>query len=174
MVVRHFTGVRNKLYMFIINKILTRWTEKNFRIKRNLLRKMGHEVGDNTRIVSPVRITSTVCRISIGRDCFVGTNFTVHGNGCVRIGDQCDIAPDVTFLTGGHAIGASERRAGEGEKYQITVGNGVWIGARSTLFNNIHVDDSSIVAACSCVNKSVPKNQLFGGVPAKFIKYLNE
>lgn len=39
--------------------------------------------------------TGTLC---IGANCWIGRNLTVHGNGSVIIGDNCDIAPDVTFL----------------------------------------------------------------------------
>ena len=77
----------------------------------------------------------------------------MHGNGTVVIGNNCDIAPDVTFLTGGHQIGNAERRAGAGETYQITVGSGVWIGARATILLNTVIG---------------------GGVPARVIKELED
>ena len=140
-----------------------------FKRKRNLLRSIGWQIGDGTRIVGPITNTGTV---QIGKDCWIGRDFTVNGNGAVIIGDRCDIAPQVTFLTGGHEIGTEERRAGKGEKYTVTVGNGCWIGARSTLGRNVTVGDSTVIAACACVMKDIPDNVLAGGVPAKVIRKL--
>ena len=138
-----------------------------FKRKRKLLRSIGWQIGEGTRIVGPITNTGTV---QIGKDCWIGRDFTVNGNGHVVIGDNCDIAPQVTFLTGGHEIGGPDRRAGKGEKYTVTVGNGCWIGARSTLGRNITVGDSTVIAACACVMKDIPDNVLAGGVPAKVIR----
>lgn len=137
--------------------------------KRKLLRSIGWQIGEGTRIVGPITNTGTV---KIGKDCWIGRGFTVEGNGHVIIGDNCDIAPQVTFLTGGHAIGDESRRAGPGEKYTVTVGSGTWIGARSTLGRNITVGESAVIAACACVMKDIPDNVLAGGVPAKVIRKL--
>jgi acetyltransferase-like isoleucine patch superfamily enzyme len=90
--------------------------------------------------------------------------------GQVTIGDNCDIAPDVTFLTGGHQMGDHSRRAGKGESYHITVGSGVWIGGRATLLLNTSIGDGSMIAACACVSKDVPADTLVAGVPAKVMK----
>ena len=104
----------------------------------------------------------------------IGCNLTVHGNGTVTIGDNCDIAPDVTFLTGGHQMGDHSRRAGKGESYHITVGSGVWIGGRVTLLLNTSIGDGSMIAACACVPKDVPADTMVAGVPAKVMKELED
>lgn len=151
----------------VVNHFLT--GTKFFALKRKLLCSIGYEIGENTKIVGPIMNTG---HISVGRNCWIGRNLTVHGNGSVIIGDNCDIAPDVMFLTGGHRIGDAARRAGQGETYTITVGNGVWIGARSTMMKNISVGDGAVVAACACVTADVPENMVVGGVPAATIKEL--
>lgn len=130
---------------------------------------MGHEIGEGTKIVGPVYCTG---RMVIGRDCWIGRNMTVGGNACVIIGDRCDIAPDVTFQTGGHRIGAHERRAGEGFCRDIVVGSGCWLGVRSTVLGGVTIHDGSAVAACACVNRDVEADTLVGGVPARQIRKL--
>ena len=94
----------------------------------------------------------------------------INGNGCVIIGNNCDIAPEVTFHTGGHAIGTSDRRAGEGEIYTQSVGHGTWIGGRVTIINQTKIGNLCVVASCACVTKDVADNTLVGGVPAKVIR----
>lgn len=142
-----------------------------FPLKRKLLRSIGCQIGENTKVVGPLYNTG---KLLIGDNCWIGKNLTVHGNGTVRIGDNCDIAPDVTFLTGGHRIGSAEHRAGPGETYQIAVGNGAWIGARATVTMNTAIGDGAVIAACACVIRDVPDNTLVGGVPAKIIKELED
>ena len=107
---------------------------------------LGFEIGEGTKIVGPIYCTG---KLTVGKQCWLGTGLTVHGNGNVVIGDCCDIAPEAAFLTGGHAIGNNERRAGEGETYRITVGDGVWIGARATLMKDITIGDGAVIAACA-------------------------
>lgn len=154
--------------MFAVNHIFcgTRF----FGIKHRLLRWIGWEIGSNTKIVAPLYNTG---KLRIGDDCWIGRGLTVHGNGTVTIGDRCDIAPDVTFLTGGHRIGDARRRAGDGERYSISVGSGTWIGARTTILGNTHIGQGCVIAACACVTKNVADHQLAGGVPARAIRELD-
>lgn len=158
---------KRKLCLFLVNKVL-RGT-KYFALKRILLNYIGFQIGHNTKVVGPVECSG---KLKVGDNCWIGKNLIINGNGLVEIGDNCDIAPEVTFLTGGHEIGDAHRRAGRGEIYSITVGNGVWIGARSTLMKNITVGNGAIVAACACVHKSVQDNEMVGGIPARVIRKL--
>ncbi len=163
-----FKKLRKRWKMFLINKVYvgTRFFAK----KRKLLISLGYQVGVGTKIVGPFYCTGN---LTIGSNCWIGRNFTVHGNGTVVIGDNCDIAPDVTFSTGGHKVGSAERRAGEGETYNQTVGNGCWIGCRALIINNINIGKSCVIAAGACVVKDVEDNVLVGGVPARIIKKLS-
>jgi maltose O-acetyltransferase len=157
-----------RLYaMFAVNHIYA--GTACFKRKRNLLRWAGYEIGENTRIAGPIYSSAD---LKIGSNCWIGRNFSANGNGSVTIGDNCDIAPDVSFLTGGHEIGAAEQRAGKGEKYHITVGDGTWICARATIGKSITVGSGCVVAAAACVLKDVPSNTMVGGVPAKIIREL--
>ena len=139
--------------------------------KRIVLHMVNHTLAGTRFFAGPIHNTGTLC---IGANCWVGCNLTVSGNGTVTIGDNCDIAPDVTFLTGGHRIGSHARRAGEGETYRISVGNGVWIGAHATVLNNIGIGDGSVIAACACVRRDVPADTMVAGVPARVIKELED
>lgn len=154
--------------MFCVNHILAGTFA--YPLKRKLLRSAGYEIGENTRIAGPFFCTGT---LKIGKDCWIGRDFRVEGNGIVEIGDRCDVAPGVMFLTGGHEIGSADRRAGKGAHYRICVGDGVWIGARATLARNIIVGEGSAIAACAYVGKDVPRNSLVGGVPARIIRELD-
>lgn len=159
------TGIKRRVLMFCVNRILP--GTLFFSAKRHLLNAAGHAVGPGTRVVGPVFCTG---RLITGRDCWVGQDLRIQGNGIVELGDCCDLAPEVTFLTGGHRIGSASRRAGEGETYRIRVEDGCWIGARATVGRNVILGKGSVVAACACVMSDVPANTLVGGVPARCIR----
>lgn len=164
-----FKSIKRKLNLFLVNRIFV--GTHYYEIKRRLLISIGYDIGNNTKIVGPIYNTA---KLIIGNDCWVGKKLTINGNGTVIIEDNCDIAPEVTFLTGGHKIGNCERRAGIGEKYSILVKRGTWIGARSTLGKNIIIGKACVVGACACVLENVEDNCLVGGVPAKVIRKLND
>ena len=157
--------------MFLVNKVFEGTRLETFPIKRKLLNTIGFSIGEGTKVVGPIECTGI---LTVGRDCWIGKNLKVNGNGTVVIGDNCDIAPEVTFQTGGHEIGSAERRAGKGVIAHQIVGNGVWIGGRVTIIGNTRIGDSSVIAGCACVVKDVEPNVLVGGVPAKVIKRLDD
>lgn len=168
---RLFRSIKRKTCLFLVNKVMAGTRPCFFEPKRRLLNALGHSIGDGTKIVGPIE---TYSMLTIGRNCWIGKNLKVNGNGSVIIGDCVDIAPEVTFQTGGHEIGHSERRAGRGLTSNQVVGNGVWIGGRATIIGNVSVSDGSVIAGCACVVNNVPPNVLVGGVPAKIIRSLDE
>lgn len=162
--------LEKKICRFLVNKIYVGADKKNFEKKRRLLIRLGYEIGENTKVVGPILSHNP---IKIGKNCWIGANLTVYGIGNVSIGDNCDLAPDIIFLTGGHNIGDHSRRAGHGQIYSIHVNDGVWIGARSTIGKNVTIADGSIIAACACVMQNVESDTLVGGVPARVIRKLD-
>lgn len=162
-------GIKRKIWLFLVNRVYVGTSQ--YEKKRLLMEKLGHEIGKGTKIVGPVFCTG---KLIIGEECWIGKNLIVNGNGTVKIGDNCDIAPEVAFQTGGHEIGTVERRAGKGFNKEIKIGNSCWIGARCTILGGVNIEDSCVVAACACVCKDIEKNSLVGGVPAKLIRKLEE
>ena len=142
-----------------------------FALKRILLRIAGYQIGQGTKVVGPVFCTG---KLTVGEHCWVGRDLKIYGNGEVIIGNSCDLGPEVTFLTGGHAIGDAGRRAGRGESYCIRVEDGCWLGAKTTLLGSITMGMGSVLAACGCAVRDIPPNTLAAGVPAKEIRRLHE
>lgn len=153
-------NITRKLAIAIIN---TFFCGNHFwRIKRGLMRLAGADIGKNTKIVGPLYCSS---RLSIGENCWIGLGFSAYGNGSVKIGNDCDLAPEVSFVTGSHEIGGHERRAGKGMAMSIEIGNGCWIGTRATILGNTVIKDGCVVGSCAIVNKSFEEDSLIVGVP---------
>ena len=160
--------MKKRIGFFLINHVYC--GTRHFEKKRKILNKMGFSIGEGTKVVGPIECTAS---LTIGKNCWIGKNFYCNGKGSVEIGDNCDIAPEVTFQTGGHEIGPSEHRAGKGLKFTQIVGDGTWIGGRSTILGNTRIGSGVVVAGCACVVRDVPSNVLAGGVPAKIIRVLD-
>lgn len=166
----HLWGTYKRFTLYRVNVLLAGTKAKNFKKKRRLLNQLDNfDIGEGTKIVGPIEVLG---HLKVGKDTWIGKNLRVNGNGTVTIGDNCDLGPEVTFQTGGHEIGDATRRAGAGTVMHQTVGNGTWIGGRSTILNNVTIGDSCVVTGCACVTKDVAPNTLVGGVPAKLIREL--
>ena len=103
-----------------------------------------------------------------------GVIFYTHPNAPIMFESNCDIGPEVVFITGGHVIGNLSRRAGEGTAKPIMVGKGVWIGARSVILGGVTIGEGCVIAAGSVVTKNTPSNVLIAGVPARIKRHLSQ
>jgi maltose O-acetyltransferase len=151
-------------------------TTRLFAVKRIALIVLGYKIGLRTRICGRVRIHGNGS-LSIGNDSWIGIGceFFITPEAGVTIGDQCDIAPHVHFITGTHDMGGPERRAGTGRSLPIMISDGTWIGTRSTILPGAVVGAASMVAAGAVVpGKCYPEHALLAGVPAVVKKSLND
>lgn len=48
--------------------------------------------------------------------------------------------------------------------------DGVWIGAHVVVLRGVRIGSRSIIAAGAVVTRDVPSNEIWGGVPARFIR----
>lgn len=59
----------------------------------------------------------------------------------------------------------------QGRKWDLVVGNDVWIGTRVTLLGALHIGDGAIIGTGSVVTKDVPPYAVVAGNPAKILHY---
>lgn len=106
--------------------------------------------------------------IKLGKNVFINHACTFLDLGGITIEDDVQIGPKVNLITENHPVDPSKR------KYLdlkcIRIKRNAWIGAGATILPGVTIGENSIVAAGAVVNKDVPANSIFGGVPAKFIK----
>ncbi len=57
------------------------------------------------------------------------------------------------------------------ERKQIYIGNDVFIGVNVTILDGVNISDGAIIAAGAVVVCDVPPYAIFGGIPAKLIKF---
>ena len=164
-------AIRRKLILGITNGLLA--GTRFFSLKRWLLNRLpGVELKKNVRVVAPIRITAS---LKVGENTWIGHDFSVEGNGAVHIGARTSVAPYVILFTGAHEIGDHSERAGKGCTGEIHVGNGCWICGAARLLPGAVVSDGAVLAAGAVLpGITVPPDTLYGGVPARLIKNLEQ
>jgi acetyltransferase-like isoleucine patch superfamily enzyme len=109
--------------------------------------------------------------ILIGDRGFIGRGCEFNISDSIVIGADCLIASGAKFIDHNHGIASSEvMRTQRAPSAPITIGNDVWIGANACILAGVSIGDGSVVAAGAVVTRSIPAYEIWGGVPAKFIK----
>ncbi len=88
----------------------------------------------------------------------------------IDLGSRCDVAPEVSFINGTHAAGAHARRAGAEAAGDIRIGDGCWIGTRTTVLGGVTIGTGSVVAAGALLRSSFPEDSYLADVPAALKK----
>jgi acetyltransferase-like isoleucine patch superfamily enzyme len=108
-------------------------------------------------------------KMELGEKSVIGYNSFIQCTGNLTIGKGSLLGPHVCYITSNHSY--------EGElikqpliRGSILIGNNVWIGANVTIAHNIRINNNTVVGANSFVNKSIPFHEVWGGVPAKYLK----
>ena len=91
----------------------------------------------------------------IGEFTYVNCSNRVEIHDNVQIGSHCSIYSNSTI---------------DNKKGPVVLKKNCKIGTHSTIMPNISVGENSIVAAYSFVTKDIPDNQIWSGIPAKYIK----
>ncbi|MHB1137095.1 MAG: acyltransferase [Coriobacteriia bacterium] len=93
----------------------------------------------------------------------------------ITMGNNVHITRGVEFITHDGAVLILRQEVPDLEITKpITIGNDVYIGLNSILLPGSTIGDRCIVAAGSVVSGKVPSGSVVGGVPARFIKTVDE
>src|ERR1700733_9484650 len=133
---------------------------------------IGKQVDDSFPLIPPFYTTGGP-DLRPGRNVFVNQNCTFYDLGGLDIADDVLIGPNVSLITSGHPLEPSRRRAFTVAK-PIVIERNVWIAAGATIIGGVTVGENSVVAAGAVVTKSVPRNSLVGGSPARVIRSIAE
>jgi len=109
--------------------------------------------------------------IHLGKNVFINAGCKFQDQGGIYIGDDVLIGHNVVIATLNHNLNPQKR--GNLIPSAIHIGNKVWIGSNSTILSGVTIGDGAVIASGAVVNRDVPENCVFGGVPAKFIKKID-
>lgn len=146
------------------------------RLRMEVLRRVGFRLGPGTMFFGMPVLTgigNIYERLTMGRECLVSWGCYFDLQGPIRVGDRVGFSPQISVLTSSHEIGSPYNRVGQLHALQVTIEDGVWLGARCTIMPGVTIHRGAVVAAGAVVTKDVPANSVVGGVPAKVIRELN-
>lgn len=102
----------------------------------------------------------------------IGKNVVIDSNNprLITIESKVYITHGCTILT--HFLDTTKKKT-QFYTGPVSFGENCFLGCNTVICAPVRIGCNSIVAAGSIVTKDIPDNQLWGGVPAKFIKNLN-
>lgn len=113
---------------------------------------------DNTGIGTGAYITATNAKFIVKGRCAIAENLTVHTGNHAR-------------MVGRYVTDIKDSFKPKGLDKDVVIENDVWVGCNVTLLAGVHIGRGATIAAGAVVTKDVPPYCIFGGVPAKVIKF---
>lgn len=132
---------------------------------------IGRDVDSSFRMFPPF-YTDCGKNIVVGKNVFINSGCRFQDQGGIRIGNDTLIGHNVVITTINHDFNPKNRASMK--LSPVIIGDNVWIGASVTIVPGVTIGDNAIIAAGAVVTKNVEPNTVVGGVPAKFIKNIDE
>lgn len=131
-----------------------------------------------------VRKAAFIGNAVIGRNVVLGRGTYINSGtiASATIGDYCSIAYGVMIGPTEHKVDYWTTSPYEAidngfledaviEKINNPViGDGVWIGAHSIILKGVKINNGAVIAAGAVVVSDIPSNEVWGGVPARFLR----
>ena len=137
---------------------------------RELFSKLTESEIDETFGLFPPFYTDCGKNIKIGKNVFINACCRFQDQGGIEIGDGSLIGHNTTIATLNHDFNPAKRQ--NLTPRPVKIGKNVWIGSDCTILPGVEIGDGAIIGAGSVVTKSVPKNTIAVGNPARVIKEL--
>lgn len=112
--------------------------------------------------------------IEVGESFFANYNCTIIDVAKVKIGDNCQLAPNVSIYTAGHPVHPDSRNSLYEYGIGVTIGDNVWIGGNTVILPGVHIGSNTVIGAGSVVTKDIPDWVIAAGNPCRVIRKITE
>lgn len=112
--------------------------------------------------------------IEVGKNFFANYNCTILDVAKVKIGDNCQLAPNVAIYTAGHPVHPDTRNTMYEYGIEIVIGDNVWIGGNTVICPGVHIGNNVVIGAGSVVTKDIPEWCIAAGNPCRVIRKITE
>ena len=139
------------------------------RIVRKLLGK-----SDGTAFINPPFYCDYGSHIEVGKNFFANYNCILLDVGYIRIGDNVQLAPNVSIYTAGHPVHPATRNTLYEYGIDVTIGDNVWVGGNVVICPGVTIGDNAVIGAGSVVTKDIPPWTVAAGNPCRVIRKITE
>ena len=112
--------------------------------------------------------------IEVGKNFFANYNCTIIDVAKVKVGDNCQMAPNVAVYTAGHPIHPVSRNSLYEYGISVTIGDNVWIGGNTVIMPGVHIGSNTVIGAGSVVTKDIPDWVVAAGNPCRVIRQITD
>lgn len=112
--------------------------------------------------------------IEVGKNFFANYNCTILDVAKVKIGDNCQFAPNVAIYTAGHPLHPVSRNSMFEYGIEVVIGDNVWIGGNTVILPGVHIGNNTVIGAGSVVTKDIPDWVVAAGNPCRVIRNITE
>lgn len=112
--------------------------------------------------------------IEVGKNFFANYNCTILDVAKVTIGDNCQMAPNVSIYTAGHPVHPFSRNSLYEYGKAVTIGDNVWIGGNTVICPGVTIGDNTVIGAGSVVTKDIPDWSVAAGNPCRVIRKITD
>lgn len=112
--------------------------------------------------------------IETGKNFFANYNCTILDVAKVKIGDYCQMAPNVAIYTAGHPIHPITRNSMYEYGKEVVIGDNVWIGGNAVICPGVHIGNHVVIGAGSVVTKDIPDWSVAAGNPCRVIRQITD
>ncbi len=112
--------------------------------------------------------------LKVGKNFFANYNCTILDVAEVRIGDNCQMAPNVAIYTAGHPVHPDTRNSMYEYGKAVTIGDNVWIGGSTVICPGVSIGDNVVIGAGSVVTKDIPEWTIAAGNPCRVIRQITD
>lgn len=156
--------------------VLTNWLPDNIvflRLRGWLAHFFIGKCGKDLRLGRNVTFYNPA-NIAIGSNVYIAYGCWFSANATITIEDEVTIGPYNVFASGNHSLKNGSFRYGESIGRAIRIEKGCWIGAHCTITAGSTIRKSTCIGANSITRNEIQDRSLYAGIPAKFIKKLEE
>ncbi len=152
----------------IVRKIKTIYVNQVYQEYRRL-----YNIDDTFRFNGEKILFGGKGKIICKANSYIGDNSSISSNEgyFVEIGKNCAISHNVKFYNNSYISDADFNKEKRPTKYgNITIGDGVWIGANVLILPGVIIGKNTVIGANSVVRTDMPENSIASGIPCKVIR----
>ena len=139
------------LWILVSGVFFQTWFPWPSALKRPLLRLFGANVGSGV-VLKPRVTIKYPWKLTVGDHCWVGENVWIDNLGQVTIGNHCCLSQGALLLCGNHNYKKPTFDLMVGD---ITLEDGVWIGARASVGPGVTCHSHSVLAMGSTATQDL-------------------